>query len=68
MAGLPWRSRHLLGPGRPQPPGLSLTPEVPVATTTPPAALVPIAPMFSNAERLALAGFLAGCSGLTREA
>ena len=34
-------------------------------TTT---ALVPVAPMFSNAERLALAGFLAGYSGLTRQA
>jgi site-specific recombinase XerD len=35
------------------------------ATTT---ALVPIQPAFSNAERLALAGFLAGYRGLTREA
>jgi hypothetical protein len=34
-------------------------------TTT---ALVPVAPMLSNAERLALAGFLAGYSGLTRRA
>jgi len=36
------------------------------ATTT--AALVPIQPAFSDAERLALAGFLAGYRGLTREA
>jgi len=38
-------------------------------TTTPvSAALVPTAPVFTNAERLALAGFLAGYSGLTRQA
>src|SRR5262245_47723997 len=39
-----------------------------MATTTSAAALVPIAPVFTNTERLALAGFLAGYSGLTREA
>ena len=39
-----------------------------MATTTPSAALVPIAPVFTNTERLALAGFLAGYAGLTREA
>jgi integrase/recombinase XerD len=37
-------------------------------TTTTSAALAPVAPVFSNAERLALAGFLAGYTGLTREA
>ena len=37
-------------------------------TTTPSAALVPLAPVFTNSERLALAGFLAGYSGLTRQA
>src|SRR5207253_3805298 len=37
-------------------------------TTTPSAALIPIAPVFTNTERLALAGFLAGYSGLTRQA
>ena len=37
-------------------------------TTTTPSALVPAAPVFTNTERLALAGFLAGDSGLTREA
>jgi len=37
-------------------------------TTTPSAALIPVAPVFTNTERLALAGFLAGFSGLTREA
>ena len=39
-----------------------------MATTVPSAALVPVAPVFTNAERLALAGFLARCSGLTRQA
>ena len=39
-----------------------------MTTTTPTAALVPAAPVFTNTERLALAGFLAGYSGLTREA
>ena len=39
-----------------------------MATTLQSAALVPTAPVFTQAERLALAGFLAGYSGLTREA
>jgi integrase/recombinase XerD len=39
-----------------------------MTTTTPSAALVPAEPVFSDHERLALAGFLAGYSGLTREA
>jgi site-specific recombinase XerD len=39
-----------------------------MATTIPSAALVLVAPVFTNAERLALAGFLAGYSGLTRQA
>lgn len=39
-----------------------------MATTSPSTALMPAAPLFSNAERLALAGFLAGYRGLTREA
>jgi hypothetical protein len=39
-----------------------------MATTTPSAVLVPVAPVFTNSERLALAGFLAGYSGLTRQA
>jgi len=38
-------------------------------TTTPvSAALVPTTPVFTNTERLALAGFLAGYGGLTRQA
>jgi site-specific recombinase XerD len=36
--------------------------------TIPSAALVPVTPVFTNTERLALAGFLAGYSGLTRQA
>ena len=39
-----------------------------MATTTPSAALVPVAPVFTNTEWLALAGFLAAYSGLTRQA
>ena len=39
-----------------------------MATTTPSAALVRVAPVFTNTERLALAGFLAACSGLARQA
>jgi integrase/recombinase XerD len=39
-----------------------------MSTTTTSAALVPAGPVFSEPERLALAGFLAGYSGLTREA
>ena len=39
-----------------------------MTTTTPSAALIPVAPVFTNTEQLALAGFLAGYSGLTRQA
>ena len=39
-----------------------------MATTIPSAALVPVTPVFTNTERLALTGFLAGYSGLTRQA
>jgi hypothetical protein len=39
-----------------------------MTTTFQPAALIPPAPVFTNTERLALAWFLAGYSGLTREA
>jgi integrase/recombinase XerD len=39
-----------------------------MTTTTPSAALIPVAPVFTNTERLALAGFQAGYSGLTRQA
>jgi integrase/recombinase XerD len=39
-----------------------------MATTIPSTALVPTAPAYSDTERLALAGFLAGYSGLTSQA
>ena len=39
-----------------------------MATTIPSAALVPVTPVFTSTERLALAGFLAGYSGLTWQA
>lgn len=39
-----------------------------MTTMTSSAALVPAAPVFTAAGRLALAGFLAGYSGLTRQA
>src|SRR5438309_1184221 len=39
-----------------------------MTTTIPSAALIPVAPVFTSTERLALAGFLAGYTGLTREA
>jgi hypothetical protein len=51
----------------PSPTGLSPDREVPSMTVTT-TALVPLQPAFSDAERLALAGFLAGYRGLTREA
>jgi site-specific recombinase XerD len=39
-----------------------------MATTISSAALVPVTPVCTNSERLALAGFQAGYSGLTRQA
>ena len=39
-----------------------------MTTTIPTTALATIQPVFTGAERLALAGFLAGYRGLTREA
>jgi hypothetical protein len=39
-----------------------------MATTTSSTSLVPVQPVFTGAERLALAGFLARYRGLTREA
>jgi hypothetical protein len=38
-----------------------------MTTTTPLAVLIPVAPVSTNTERLALAGFLVGYSGLTRQ-
>lgn len=39
-----------------------------MAATTTSTSLVPVQPVLSDAERLALTGFLAGCGSLTREA
>jgi hypothetical protein len=39
-----------------------------MAATTSSTSLVTVQPVFTDAERLALAGFLAGYRGLTREA
>ena len=39
-----------------------------MTTSTPSVALVPVVPVFTTAERLALAGYLAGYTGLTRQA
>ena len=39
-----------------------------MAATAPSTSLVPVQPVFTDSERLALAGFLAGYRGLTREA
>jgi integrase/recombinase XerD len=39
-----------------------------MTATIPSTSLVPVQPVFSDAERLALAGYLAGYRGLTREA
>ena len=63
-AGLPapWLPRS---PAGPSPASRSITS---AWITTPSTALVPVAPVFSNKERLALAGFLAGYRGLTRQA
>src|ERR1044072_5866477 len=48
--------------------GLSPAGRCPMTTAAPSTALVMIQPVFTDAERLALAGFLAGYRGLTREA
>jgi hypothetical protein len=40
----------------------------PIAATSHSSSLVLVQPVFTDAERLALAGFLAGYHGLTREA
>src|SRR6516165_10371621 len=49
-------------------PGLSPAGRCPMTTAAPSTALATIQPAFTDAGRLALAGFLAGYRGLTREA
>src|ERR1700757_736222 len=67
--GLGWGSAQLLGPATdPAPPGSSPAGRCPMTTAVPTTALATIQPAFTDAERLALAGFLAGYRGLTREA
>src|SRR5690242_13683423 len=67
-SGLRWVSVELLGPGLAQLPGSSPAGRYPMTTAAPSAVLAAIQPAFTDAERVALAGFLAGYRGLTREA
>src|ERR1700722_20400050 len=68
-ARLRWVSVHSLGPGSwPSLPGLSPAGRCPMTTAAPSTVLATIQPAFTDAERVALAGFLAGYRGLTREA
>ena len=53
---------------RPGPSGSSPAGRCPMTTAVPATALAAIQPAFTDAERLALAGFLVGYRGLTREA
>src|SRR6266849_4184948 len=67
--GLRWASAQSLGPcGWPCLRGLSPAGRCPMTTAAPSTAIATIQPVFTDAERLALAGFLAGYRGLTREA
>ncbi len=66
--GLRWVSVELLGPGLAQLPGSGLAGRCPTTTAAPSTVLATIQPVFADAERVALAGFLAGYRGLTREA
>jgi hypothetical protein len=54
--------------GGPSPPGLSPAGRCPKTTAAPSTALATIEPAFTDPERLALTGYLAGYRGLTREA
>src|SRR5271154_6515651 len=60
--------RLTAGAGLAQPPGSSPAGRCPMTTAAPSTARATIQPAFTDAERLALAGFLAGYRGLTREA
>src|SRR5215831_14792864 len=58
-----------LGPRRAQPSRASARPgRCPMATTSTSTAVIAVEPVFTEPGRLALAGFLAGYTGLTREA
>ena len=67
-SGLRLVSVEPLGPGLAQLPGSSLAGRCPMTTAAPSTVLATIQPVFTDAERVALAGFLAGYRGLTREA
>src|SRR5262249_60429295 len=57
------------GPRAPPPARASPRPgRCPMATTSTSTAVIAVEPVFTEPERLALAGFLAGYTGLTREA
>src|SRR5438034_11793873 len=64
-----WVSASSLGPAAgPALSGLSPAGRCPMTTAAPSTALAMIQPAFTDAERLALAGFLSGYRGLTRDA
>ena len=66
--GLRLVSVEPLGPDWPGLPGSGLAGKCSMTTAVPSAVLATIQPVFSDAERVALAGSLAGYRGLTREA
>jgi hypothetical protein len=75
VAWCDWRMRLTVGfrsvagtRSWPSRPGLSPAGRCPMTTAAPSTALATIQPAFTDAERLALAGFLAGHRGLTRDA
>src|SRR5215469_2480783 len=69
MTDLPLGSRrHARGLGWPRSGAQPEPRRYTLATTTPSPELVPVTPAFTNTQRLALAGFLAGHSGQTRQA
>ena len=68
VGGVRCGHRSPLGPAKAQSPGSWLSLEVPDGRREISTSLVPVQPVFTDSERLALAGYLAGYRGLTREA
>src|SRR5215472_9135448 len=68
LSGLPFGFRLIAGTGSWPSSGPSPAGRCPMTTAAPSTALVTIQPAFTDSERLALAGYLAGYRGLTREA
>src|SRR5262249_58272312 len=66
--GLSWDSANRWDRNWPSPPVPARPGGAPMTTAAPSTALATIQPAFTDPERLALAGFLAGYRGLTREA